>query len=106
MANVLLTAGTGYMGRALIPELVRRGHKVRALVRNGSEHTLAQGAIPVTGNARDVASVSAALGDADVVVHLVGVAPIPARRSRASFARSICASFKPLSPRARDTWSM
>jgi uncharacterized protein YbjT (DUF2867 family) len=29
MANVLITGGTGYMDRALIPELLRRGHAVR-----------------------------------------------------------------------------
>jgi uncharacterized protein YbjT (DUF2867 family) len=80
MANVLLTGGTGYMGRALIPELVSRGHSVRALVRRGSEHKLARGATAVMGDALDAASVRSAMDGADVLVHLVGVAhPSPAK---------------------------
>jgi uncharacterized protein YbjT (DUF2867 family) len=80
MANVLLTGGSGYMGRALIPELVRRGHGVRALVRRGSEGKLAKGATAVIGDALDADSVRAALGGAEVLVHLVGVAhPSPAK---------------------------
>jgi uncharacterized protein YbjT (DUF2867 family) len=83
------------MGRALIPELVARGHKVRALVRSGSEPKLAKGAAAVTGDALDAASVGAALGDADVLVHLVGVAhpsPAKAREFREIDLRSIQAS--------------
>ncbi|MFL5496078.1 MAG: NAD-dependent epimerase/dehydratase family protein [Gemmatimonadales bacterium] len=33
---VFVTGGTGYLGRVLIPELLHRGHAVRALVRPGS----------------------------------------------------------------------
>ena len=80
MASILITGGTGYMGRALIPELLRRGHAVRALVRPGSESKLAPGATPITGNALDGASIAAALGDSDTLIHLVGVPhPSPAK---------------------------
>jgi len=80
MANVLVTGGTGYMGRALIPELLRRGHRVRALVRPGSEGKLPAGATAVMGNALEADSVSAAIGDSDTLIHLVGVAhPSPAK---------------------------
>lgn len=37
MAKVFITGGTGYMRSRLIAELQARGHKVRALVRSGSE---------------------------------------------------------------------
>lgn len=37
---VFIAGGTGYMGRRLIPRLLERGHKVRALVRRGSEFKL------------------------------------------------------------------
>ncbi len=33
MANILVTGGTGRLGRALMPRLVAAGHEVRALVR-------------------------------------------------------------------------
>jgi len=95
MANVLLTGGTGYMGRALIPELVSRGHNVRALVRRGSEHKLEKGAATVMGDALDAASVRSALDGADVLVHLVGVAhpsPAKAREFREIDLRSIQAT--------------
>jgi uncharacterized protein YbjT (DUF2867 family) len=35
--NIFLTGGTGYMGSRLIPLLLARGPKVRALARKGSE---------------------------------------------------------------------
>ena len=34
--KVFITGGTGYVGQHLLPELARRGHEVRALVRKGS----------------------------------------------------------------------
>jgi len=34
--NVLVTGGTGFLGRALIPHLTRKGYRVRALVRRSS----------------------------------------------------------------------
>ena len=95
MANVLLSGGTGYMGRALIPELVSRGHNVRALVRRGSEHKLAKGATAVTGDALEAASVRSAMDGVDVLVHLVGVAhpsPAKAREFREIHLRSIQAT--------------
>jgi uncharacterized protein YbjT (DUF2867 family) len=83
------------MGRALIPELLRRGHTVRALVRAGSERKLAPGATAVVGNALDAQSVSTALSGIHVLVHLVGVAhpsPAKARQFREIDLRSIEAS--------------
>ncbi|MEK6570662.1 MAG: NAD(P)H-binding protein, partial [Bacteroidota bacterium] len=51
--RVFITGGTGYMGRRLIPELLRRGHEVRALVRNGSELKLPAGCPFIVGDALD-----------------------------------------------------
>lgn len=34
MANVLLIGATGFVGSAVLNELVERGHKVTAVVRN------------------------------------------------------------------------
>lgn len=80
--RVFVTGGTGYLGRALLPELLARGHRVRALVRPGSAEKLPRGASVVEGNPLDAMSVTAALAaePVDTVVHLVGVPkPSPAK---------------------------
>lgn len=75
---VFLSGSTGYMGRALGDVLIRRGHRVRALVRPGSERKVAPGAIAVSGNALDAASFVEGVGPAETYVHLVGTAhPAP-----------------------------
>ena len=38
MANILITGGTGFIGRNLIPELLEIGHELVAIVRPSSEH--------------------------------------------------------------------
>jgi uncharacterized protein YbjT (DUF2867 family) len=78
--DVFLTGGTGYIGRRLIPRLVTRGHRVRALVRAGSESKLPSGAEPIVGDALDSATFAARVAPADTFVQLVGVAhPSPAK---------------------------
>jgi uncharacterized protein YbjT (DUF2867 family) len=78
--NVFMTGATGYIGRHLIPELVKRGHVVRALVREGSEKKLARGAVAVLGNALDRATFAEQIAPSDTFVQLVGVAhPSPAK---------------------------
>jgi uncharacterized protein YbjT (DUF2867 family) len=78
--HVFVTGGTGYMGGRLIRELLARGHRVRALVRPGSEKKLPTGAEAVVGNALDALSYKAAVPPCDTFVQLVGVAhPSPAK---------------------------
>ena len=78
--NIFITGGTGYMGRALVTELVRRGHEVRALVRRGSEAKLPAGCEAVAGDALDGATFAASIAPADTFVQLVGVPrPSPAK---------------------------
>lgn len=82
---MLVTGGTGYLGRALLPALVDRGHRVRALVRPGSESKLPAGAEARLGQPLEAASVVAALDGIDTVVHLIGVpkpSPVKARLFR------------------------
>ena len=68
------------MGRGLIPELLKRGHEVRALVRRGSESKLPAGCQLLTGDPLDRASFAHEIGPADTFVQLVGVAhPSPAK---------------------------
>jgi uncharacterized protein YbjT (DUF2867 family) len=70
--EVFVAGGTGYVGRLLIPELLARGHRVRALARQSSVSRVPAGASPVVGDALDPQSVTAALKPDDAVVHLVG----------------------------------
>lgn len=68
------------MGRALVEELVRRGHEVRALVRRGSEAKLPRGCEPIVGDALDGATFAARVAPSDTFVQLVGVPrPSPAK---------------------------
>jgi uncharacterized protein YbjT (DUF2867 family) len=85
--NVFITGGTGYIGSRLIPELSRRGHKIRALVRSGSEKNLPPGAEGFVGDALDAGTFTTAVRPADTFVHLIGV-PHPSPAKAAEF-RSI-----------------
>ena len=78
--RVFIAGGTGYLGRALVPLLVARGHEVRALVRRGSEGRLPEGCETVAGDPLDARSFAAAVAPADTFVQLVGVPrPSPAK---------------------------
>jgi uncharacterized protein YbjT (DUF2867 family) len=70
--NVFITGGTGYMGRSLISELLKRGHQVRALVRPSSEKKLPAGCTAVAGDALKAESYAAHVPPADTFVQLVG----------------------------------
>ncbi|MGH9557150.1 MAG: SDR family oxidoreductase [Terriglobales bacterium] len=71
--KVFLTGSTGYMGQRLIALLVERGHRVRALVRAGSEKKLPAGCDPIVGDALDAGTYASSVPPADTFVHLVGV---------------------------------
>jgi uncharacterized protein YbjT (DUF2867 family) len=80
MTDVFITGGTGYLGRHLIPMLQQRGHRVRALVRPGSEHRLAAGCELVKGDALDCSTFIDHVRAGDTLVHLVGTPhPSPAK---------------------------
>jgi len=82
--KIFIAGGTGYMGRRLVAELLKRGHSVRALVRKGSEGKLPPGCAAVVGDALVKESyareVRAADAPADTFVQLVGVShPNPSK---------------------------
>lgn len=86
MREILVTGGSGFLGRALIAELVRRGHRVRALVRAGSLAKLPAGCEGLEGDALSESEVAAALRGADTLVELVGT-PSPAPWRAEQFRR-------------------
>jgi uncharacterized protein YbjT (DUF2867 family) len=82
--DVFITGGTGYIGRPFIEELRRRGHRVRALVRPGSEGKLPAGVEAVVGDALDGRSYADRVKGAEAFVQLVGV-PHPGPQKAAQF---------------------
>jgi uncharacterized protein YbjT (DUF2867 family) len=81
MPTVFVTGGTGFMGRNLIQELVRRGYVIKALARHGSEHKLPHGCKVVHGNALDKNSFASQIPPAQTFVQLVGVThPNPSKK--------------------------
>ena len=64
----------------MIPRLLARGHRVRALVRKGAEGRLPSGCDVRIGDAVDAATFSGAVAPADTFVQLVGTPhPSPAK---------------------------
>jgi len=85
--RIFITGGTGYMGSSLIPVLLERGHRVRALVRSGSAGKIPVGCEVVSGNALDSKTYRQLIKPSDTFIHLVGV-PHPSPAKAAEF-RSI-----------------
>jgi uncharacterized protein YbjT (DUF2867 family) len=71
--RVFITGGTGYLGTGLIPILLERGHRVRALVRPASQAKLSGGCEVVSGDPLDANSYRNLVRPSDTVIHLVGV---------------------------------
>jgi uncharacterized protein YbjT (DUF2867 family) len=83
MSCVFLTGASGFMGRRLAAELLRRGHRVRALVRPRSESRAASGCEVVAADPLDAGSYRDQVAGCDTFVHLVGVAhPSPAKAAQ------------------------
>jgi nucleoside-diphosphate-sugar epimerase len=70
--RVLVTGGTGFLGRALVRRLVAAGHAVRVLVRKlaNADMVHGMGAEVVWGDIADMESFGAAMNGCDLVVHL------------------------------------
>jgi uncharacterized protein YbjT (DUF2867 family) len=95
LRNIFITGGTGYIGKRLIPELLSRGHRVRALARKGSEAKLPAGCDVIIGDPLKQESFADQISPADTFVQLVGVpnpSPTKGPQFRAVDLESIRAS--------------
>ncbi|MDL5362501.1 complex I NDUFA9 subunit family protein [Halalkalicoccus sp. NIPERK01] len=72
--RVLVTGGTGFIGRHLCAELDERGHDVTALARSPDASDLPAGVSVVQGDVTDRASLD--FEGQDVVVNLVALSPL------------------------------
>jgi len=74
---VYLTGGTGYIGRQVVRDFARAGHRIRALVRPGSDENLPQecrSAISiVSGDIREPGTLRGSMDGCDAVIHLPGL---------------------------------
>jgi len=84
VSDIFITGATGYIGQRLVPELLARGHAVRALVREGSERKLPAGAVAVRGNPLDRTTFAAQVTAGDTFIQLVGV-PHPSPKKAQQF---------------------
>jgi NADH dehydrogenase len=75
VTRVLVTGGTGFVGRHVVRALREREHEVRVLVRSEAQggQAAAWGAEPRLGDVTDPPSLGAAVTGMDVVVHLVSI---------------------------------
>jgi len=66
--NIALIGATGFVGSAVLEELLRRGHQVTALVRNPASLAARVGLTVVPADAQDAAQVARAVAGHDAVV--------------------------------------
>jgi uncharacterized protein YbjT (DUF2867 family) len=99
--NVFVTGSTGYIGSRLIPALLSRGHRVRALVRKPSHGKLPSGTEEVIGEPLRMDSYTSEIPPLETFVHLIGT-PHPSPAKAKQFQEIDLVSVQVASKAARD----
>jgi NADH dehydrogenase len=73
--KVLVTGGTGVIGEALVPELLKAGHTVRLLSRGASDAVkeLPEGVEPFSADIAKPGSIAGAADGCSAVIHITGI---------------------------------
>lgn len=75
---IFVTGADGFLGRHLVPRLLEKGHRLRALLLPGRWPPVEHAALEwVEGDLTQAASLHAAIGDAECVVHLAAILANP-----------------------------
>lgn len=74
MTSVLVTGASGFLGSALVNELLESGYDVRALVRHPGSSSYPKSVEIIVGDIRDPQCAKQASAGCDTVVHLAGQA--------------------------------
>jgi dihydroflavonol-4-reductase len=90
-ATVFITGGSGFVGSAVLQQLVKSGYLVRALVRPGSpRHHLANSGVQfVLGDLRDRRSIATAIAGARYVFHVAADYRLWARGQEETFSSNV-----------------
>lgn len=99
--SVFVTGGTGYIGSRLIPLLLERGHRVKALVRQQSQGKLPPGAGRLVGDPLRMDSYTKEISPAETFVHLIGT-PHPSPAKARQFQEIDLVSVQVATQAARD----
>lgn len=72
--KILVTGGTGVIGRGLIPELLERGHSVRLLSRHADADAKSYAGVePHNGDIAEALTLDGAADGCDAVIHIAGI---------------------------------
>ena len=73
MRSVILTGGSGFVGTAVLKELVHRGWHVNALVNRGALAEGGDDVTPIRGDVFDAAALDRGMAGCTACVHLIGI---------------------------------
>lgn len=71
--RIFLTGSTGFVGRSVLAELLRRGHFVNALVRDAAKLPPDPHCTTISGDLFNSDALSRGVAGCDAVIHLVGI---------------------------------